>query len=78
MNIPGSFECVCPDGHELTPDGNACKGKIMVSYPEILNSRGEILDSGCNLFGRKRKVVRRQGDSMSGGKSISLNSRDKS
>ena len=26
INKEGSFSCSCPDGHELMPDGKACKG----------------------------------------------------
>ena len=26
VNTPGSYTCQCPEGHELTPTGKACKG----------------------------------------------------
>lgn len=27
VNTEGSFQCVCPDGHEIAPDGSACLGE---------------------------------------------------
>lgn len=32
MNTDGSFECICPPGHELTSEGNTCIGEMMESY----------------------------------------------
>lgn len=26
VNTPGSYKCECPEGHELTTNGKACKG----------------------------------------------------
>lgn len=31
MNTDGSFECICPPGHELTSEGNTCVGEMMES-----------------------------------------------
>lgn len=27
VNTEGSFQCVCPQGHEIAPDGSACLGE---------------------------------------------------
>lgn len=27
VNTEGSFQCICPDGHEIAPDGSACLGE---------------------------------------------------
>lgn len=27
LNTEGSFQCVCPQGHEIAPDGSACLGE---------------------------------------------------
>lgn len=31
MNTDGSFECICPPGHELTSEGNTCVGEMVES-----------------------------------------------
>lgn len=27
VNNEGSFQCICPEGHEIAPDGSACLGE---------------------------------------------------
>ena len=27
VNTEGSFECACPQGYQLKPDGNMCEGR---------------------------------------------------
>ena len=32
VNTEGSFRCQCAEGHELMPDGDACKGLSFASH----------------------------------------------
>lgn len=37
VNTPGSYECSCPEGHELAPDGQQCKGQPCLSFPFLIS-----------------------------------------
>lgn len=36
VNTEGSFQCLCPDGHEIAPDGSACLGELWDSPVHVL------------------------------------------
>ena len=39
-NVPGSFQCDCEEGYQLSTDGHTCNGEVPLSLSMYISSSG--------------------------------------